>query len=109
VGCHDRVEAGRRLGGGSVQDLRDRREVQAHRGLGGVAVAACDRVDDRHVLGVGVLRPVGAGIAFYFLATGVAGLELLGVQNYVQELFYGSVLVIAIVISRLARSRTSTA
>jgi ribose transport system permease protein len=57
----------------------------------------------------GRFNPIGAGLAFYFLATGVSGLELLGAQNYVQELFYGSVLVLAIIISRLARSRGATA
>ncbi|MGD0196864.1 MAG: ABC transporter permease [Solirubrobacteraceae bacterium] len=57
-------------------------------------------------LGLTTIQPgrfnaIGAGIALYFLATGVSGLELLGAQNYVQELFYGAVLVIAVVISRL--------
>jgi hypothetical protein len=34
-------------------------------------------------------------------ATGVAGLELLGAQDYVQSLFYGVVLVVAVVVSRV--------
>jgi ribose transport system permease protein len=49
----------------------------------------------------GRFNAVGSTIAVYFLATGVAGLELFGAQDYVQQLFYGSVLVIAVVISRL--------
>lgn len=62
-------------------------------------------------LGLTTIQPgrfnaLGSGIAVYFLASGVAGLELLGAQNYVQDLFYGAVLVIAVVISRvLAKHR----
>jgi len=65
-------------------------------------------------LGLTTIQPgrfnaIGAGIAVYFLATGVAGLELLGAQNYVQDLFYGAILVIAVVISRvLAKRRYGT-
>lgn len=62
-------------------------------------------------LGLTTIQPgrfnaIGAGIALYFLATGVAGLELLGAQNYVQDIFYGAILVIAVVVSRvLAKQR----
>lgn len=57
-------------------------------------------------LGLTTIQPgrfnaIGAGIALYFLATGVAGLELLGAQNYVQDIFYGTILVIAVVVSRV--------
>jgi ribose transport system permease protein len=57
-------------------------------------------------LGLTTIQPgrfnaIGSGISVYFLATGVAGLELLGAQDYVQSLFYGVVLVIAVVLSRL--------
>jgi ribose transport system permease protein len=47
----------------------------------------------------------GAAIAVYFLATGVAGLQLLGAQDYVQQLFYGGALVIAVTLSNLIRRR----
>jgi ribose transport system permease protein len=61
-------------------------------------------------LGLTTIQPgrfnaIGAGISVYFLATGVAGLELLGAQDYVQSLFYGVVLVIAVVLSRLVAHR----
>jgi ribose transport system permease protein len=62
-------------------------------------------------LGLTTIQPgrfnaIGGGIAVYFLATGVAGLELLGAANYVQDIFYGAILVIAVVISRiLAKNR----
>jgi ribose transport system permease protein len=61
-------------------------------------------------LGLTTIKPgrfnaLGAGVAVYFLATGVAGLELLGVQEYVQSLFYGAVLVVAVVLSRVLNKR----
>jgi ribose transport system permease protein len=62
-------------------------------------------------LGLTTIQPgrfnaIGSGISVYFLATGVAGLELLGAQDYVQSLFYGIVLVIAVVLSRLVNRRS---
>jgi ribose transport system permease protein len=61
-------------------------------------------------LGLTTIQPgrfnaIGSGISVYFLATGVAGLELLGAQDYVQSVFYGAVLVVAVVISRLLSKR----
>jgi ribose transport system permease protein len=61
-------------------------------------------------LGLTTIQPgrfnaIGSGISVYFLATGVAGLELFGAQDYVQEVFYGAVLVVAVVISRLLSKR----
>jgi ribose transport system permease protein len=62
-------------------------------------------------LGATSIRPgrfnaLGTGIAVYFLATGVNGLQLLGADNYVQQLFYGAALVVAVVLSRqLGRKR----
>lgn len=45
----------------------------------------------------------GTLIAVYFLVTGITGLQLLGAQTYVQNLFYGAALVVAVVLSKLAR------
>lgn len=61
-------------------------------------------------LGLTTIQPgrfnaIGSGIAVYFLATGVAGLELFGAQVYVQQVFYGAVLVIAVMISRVLSKR----
>jgi ribose transport system permease protein len=54
----------------------------------------------------GRFNALGTGIAVYFLATGVNGLQILGADNYVQQLFYGAALVIAVVLSRqLGRRR----
>ena len=52
----------------------------------------------------GRFNPWGAMIAVYFLVTGVTGLQLLGVESFVQQLFYGAALVVAVAVSRLARA-----
>ncbi len=54
---------------------------------------------------VGRINTLGAFIAVYFLATGTAGLELLGTQSYIQQIFYGTALVAAITIPKVNRSR----
>jgi ribose transport system permease protein len=53
----------------------------------------------------GRFNPWGTLIAVYFLVTGITGLQLLGVEGFVQELFYGGALVIAVVFSQIARRR----
>jgi ribose transport system permease protein len=53
----------------------------------------------------GRVNPLGAFIAVYFLATGTAGLELLGTQSYIQQIFYGAALVAAITIPKVNRER----
>jgi ribose transport system permease protein len=47
----------------------------------------------------------GSVIAVYFLVTGITGLQLLGVQSFVQQLFYGGALICAVVFSQIARGR----
>jgi ribose transport system permease protein len=53
----------------------------------------------------GRFNPWGTIIAVYFLLTGINGLQLLGVQGYVQDLFYGAALVIAVTLSQIVRRR----
>ena len=53
----------------------------------------------------GRINTLGALIAVYFLATGTAGLELLGTQSYIQQIFYGLALVAAITIPKANRDR----
>lgn len=53
----------------------------------------------------GRFNAIGAAIAVFFLSTGVVGLQLLGVADFVQQLFYGGALVIAVVLSRMLRKR----
>jgi ribose transport system permease protein len=47
----------------------------------------------------------GAFVAVYFLSTGIMGLNFLGVPSFVQNLFYGGGLVVAVSISQLIRKR----
>jgi ribose transport system permease protein len=61
-------------------------------------------------LGLTTIQPgrfnaIGAGISVFFLAVAVNGLNLLGAQTYVQSLFYGVILVIAVVVSRVINQR----
>ena len=61
-------------------------------------------------LGTTAIRPgrinaLGSLIAVYFLATGTAGLELLGTQSYIQQIFYGAALVAAITVPKVTRDR----
>ncbi len=47
----------------------------------------------------------GAFVAVFFLSTGIMGLQFLGAQSFVQNLFYGGGLVAAVSISQLLRKR----
>jgi len=47
----------------------------------------------------------GSLLAVYFLVTGITGLTILGIQTYVQNLFYGAALVLAVALSQLVRKR----
>ena len=53
----------------------------------------------------GRFNPIGCLVAVYFLVTGITGFQLLGAQSYVQSLFYGGALVIAVTLSQIARRR----
>ena len=53
----------------------------------------------------GRFNAVGAGVSVFFLAVAVNGMNLLGAQTYVQQLFYGVFLVIAVVGSRVINRR----
>lgn len=53
----------------------------------------------------GRFNPWGTIVSAYFLVTGVTGLAVLGVQTWVQDVFYGGALVIAVALSQLARRR----
>lgn len=53
----------------------------------------------------GRLNVWGAVVAVYFLITGITGLQLLGAPSYIQQVFYGGILMIAVALSRLARRR----
>ena len=53
----------------------------------------------------GRFNPWGAVVAAYFLITGVTGLAILGINTWVQDVFYGGALIIAVVMSQLVRRR----
>lgn len=53
----------------------------------------------------GRFNPWGTFIAVYFLVTGVTGLNLLGLTGWVEQLFYGGSLIIAVTVSHLAAKR----
>jgi ribose transport system permease protein len=53
----------------------------------------------------GRFNPFGSIAAVYFLVTGITGLQLLGVQTFVQQLFYGGALILAVALSQAARRR----
>lgn len=47
----------------------------------------------------------GTVVAVYFLVTGITGLQLMGAQSYVQNLFYGAALIFAVTLSQFVRRR----
>lgn len=57
----------------------------------------------------GMFNPIGTMIAIYFLTTGIFGLQLLGFSGWIQNVFYGAGLVIAVALAKVIRSRTTTA
>lgn len=53
----------------------------------------------------GRFNPIGTIIAVYLLVTGITGLSMMGIDTFVQDLFYGGALVLAVALSQLARNR----
>jgi ribose transport system permease protein len=53
----------------------------------------------------GRFNPAGSFIGVYFLVTGITGLELLGLSGWIEQVFYGSSLVLAVTLSTLAARR----
>src|SRR5262249_28333055 len=53
----------------------------------------------------GRFNPWGTLIAVYFLVTGISGLQLLGLSDWIQQVFYGATLVFAVTLSRLVELR----
>jgi ribose transport system permease protein len=56
----------------------------------------------------GRFNPWGTLVAVYFLVTGITGLELLGLSGWVQDVFYGGSLVLAVALGRIAARRRAT-
>jgi ribose transport system permease protein len=53
----------------------------------------------------GRFNPWGTFVAVYFLVTGITGLQLLGLAGWIEQVFYGSSLVIAVALSRFAERK----
>jgi ribose transport system permease protein len=88
-------------------------------GLGGIVYAATTGSVDPTTGGTQLLLPAvaavflgstcitpgrfnapGSAIAVYFLASGAAGLQILGAEDYVQQLFYGAALIVAVILPK---------
>ncbi len=54
----------------------------------------------------GRFNPIGTMVAIYFLVTGIVGLQLLGYTGWVSDVFYGAALILAVIVSTVARRRT---
>jgi ribose transport system permease protein len=61
------------------------------------------------VLHPGRFNPWGTFIAVYFLVTGITGLQLFGLSSWVESVFYGGSLVIAVAIAQVLRRRDKPA
>ena len=53
----------------------------------------------------GRFNPWGSTIAVYFLVTGITGLVFLGFSSFIQDMFYGGALILAVTLSQLVRGR----
>jgi ribose transport system permease protein len=51
----------------------------------------------------GRFNPWGTLIAVYFLATGINGLQLLGITGWIEQVFFGTALIVGVILSRLTR------
>lgn len=60
-------------------------------------------------LGRGRFSAWSCMLAVYFLVSGITGLQQLGAQSYVQSLFYGAALVLAVTFARLSQRRRDKA
>lgn len=54
---------------------------------------------------IGRFNPIGTFISVYFLETGIRGLSLLGASTYIQNIFYGVALVLAVAISVVIKKK----
>jgi ribose transport system permease protein len=56
----------------------------------------------------GEFNPWGSFVAVYFLVTGITGLQLMGLAGWVEQVFYGASLVVAVTLSQIAANRLRT-
>ena len=53
----------------------------------------------------GRFNPIGTFVAVFFLVSGITGLQIIGAPSYVQQLFYGIALVLAVALAKLPERR----
>ena len=53
----------------------------------------------------GRFNPIGTFVAVFFLVSGITGLQIMGAESYVQQLFYGGALVLAVALAKLPERR----
>jgi len=53
----------------------------------------------------GRFNPWGSTVAVYFLVTGITGLIFLGFSSFIQDMFYGGALALAVTLSQIVRGR----
>lgn len=58
------------------------------------------------VIQPGKFNPIGALVGIYFLQTGIVGLQLAGLTGWIEDVFYGATLVIAVTISTVVQRRS---
>lgn len=56
----------------------------------------------------GLFNPLGTLIGVYFLATGVLGLQELGLAGWISDVFYGATLIATVTLTTLLRRRTAS-
>jgi ribose transport system permease protein len=56
----------------------------------------------------GQFNPIGTIVGIYFLTTGIFGLQLLGYAGWIQDVFYGGGLVVAVAVAKIVRNRSTT-
>jgi ribose transport system permease protein len=61
------------------------------------------------IVSPGQFNPMGTFFGIFFLETGILGLQLRGYSGWVQDLFYGAGLVVAVSVAHVVRMRTRTA
>lgn len=61
------------------------------------------------VIHPGMFNPLGTLVAIYFLQTGILGLQLLGYDTWIQNVFYGLGLVVAVTLAKVVRDRAKGA
>lgn len=59
------------------------------------------------VIQPGNFNPIGTWVAIYFLETGIFGLQLLGYSGWIQNVFYGAGLVVAVALAKVIRDRST--